>query len=97
MTGCTHPAPIPHAVCYAFTTPEGGFAYSVHVAVFCPACQMKFRFVGLAPSAPEDVFDGMLKQAPPWTTPDGDELGALVTPDVLPGENLFAMQTLGSA
>lgn len=82
---CDHPAPIPHAVCYALGTPEAR-TYAVALHVFCPACQQKFRFVGHMPQQPDDVQAAILEGRGAWVDESATELAVVVAPDVIVAE-----------
>lgn len=99
MSGCPHPAPIPHAVCYTLVNggAGGGTIWAVHLQVFCPACSTRFRFVGNMAPVPETAGQAMLDRRGAWVSVGADEMGVLVEPDTVPGEDLGAMQTMGSA
>lgn len=96
--GCQHPRLVPHAVTYALHDPDrpGLFLYSVHVSVFCPDCQAKFRFLGNNALAPTSAVEAQKDRRGAWVSGTAEELGCMISP-IEPGEGLSEMAVLGRA
>lgn len=95
---CVHPRLVPDAATYALIDPDnpGRFIYAVHVRVFCPDCQCKFRFLGDNPLAPKSPREAQQNRGGAWVTGAADELGCMISP-IEPGETLEGIEVQGRA
>lgn len=94
---CLHGRLVPHAATYALVDPiSGQMMYSVHVSVFCPDCQARFRFLGNNALAPDTAKEAQEDRRGAWVSGTADELACMIAP-IEPGEALEGMAVQGRA
>lgn len=67
---------------YRLHNPENPDApyFSVAMKVQCQQCKVLFRFLGDNPMTPESPSEAMARKLGAWVSPEGDEIGALLSP-----------------
>lgn len=95
---CVHPRLTPDASTYALIDPDhpGQFIYAVHVRVFCPDCEARFRFLGNNALAPATAKQAQEDRRGAWVSGAADELACMIAP-MEPGDSLSDMEVQGTA
>lgn len=95
---CPHTRLTPHAATYAINDPTnpGRFLYSVHINVFCPDCQAKFRFLGNNALAPTTAEEAQKDRRGAWVSGTAEELACMIAP-IEAGEALCGVAVQGRA
>lgn len=79
---CPHHTLTPTSAAYVLENPEapGAWLYSVHLAVNCADCGVRFRFLGDNRLAPESVMEAQRSRVGAFVSATLDELGCMISP-----------------
>jgi hypothetical protein len=79
---CPHHTLTPQSAAYVLENPDapGAWLYSVHLAVTCADCGVRFRFLGDNPLAPVTVMEAQSRRLGAFVTVTLDELGCMIAP-----------------
>lgn len=98
-TPCPHHSLTPTSAAYVMENPDapGAWLYSVHLAVSCADCGVRFRFNGDMPLAPMTVLEAQSRRLGAWVTPDQAELACTISPINASGAALESAAVMGRA
>jgi hypothetical protein len=95
---CQHLNLSPQSAAYVLENPDapGAWLYSVHLAVTCADCGVKFRFLGDNALAPGSLQEAQRGRLGAFVTATLDELGCMIAP-IEPSGGLSEMAVSGRA
>lgn len=79
---CPHHTLTPTSAAYVMENPEapGAWLYSVHLAVNCTDCGVRFMFLGKNALAPESPLEAQRDRRGAFVTATLDELACMIAP-----------------
>lgn len=88
---CPHHTLTPQSAAYVMDNPEapGAWLYSVHLAVSCADCGVRFQFLGQNKLAPTSLQEAQRDRLGAFVTATLDELGCMISP-IEPGSGPLA-------
>lgn len=96
---CSHMNLTPTSAAYVLENPEapGAWLYSVHLAVNCADCGVRFMFLGQNKLAPTSIVEAQKARVGAFVTATLDELGCCIAPIDLASGALGRAAVMGRA